>query len=62
MILHIYTKNHNRMLYCSLIWRITDLIVIFQFGLFFTILPPSQPKKSKFRKNEKNPPEYIILQ
>ena len=28
--------------------------VIFHFGLFLTLLPPSQPKKSKFGKNEKN--------
>ena len=38
-----------------------DLIVIFHFGLFFTLSPPEQPKKSKFRKSEKNPEDIIIL-
>ena len=39
-----------------------DLIVIFHFGLFFTLLPPQQPKKSKFWKSEKTPGGFIILQ
>ena len=51
---HKCTKNHDHMLYCS--WnRVCDrLTVIFHFGLFFTFLPPQQPKKSKFWKNEKS--------
>ena len=32
------------------IWRVTDVIVIFHFGLFFALL---QSKKSQFQKNEK---------
>ena len=39
----------------------TDVIVISHFGLFFALLPPEQPKKSKFRKNEKKPGDMIIL-
>ena len=26
------------------IWRVTDVIAIFHFGLFFVLLPPQQPK------------------
>ena len=35
-------------------------IVIFHFGLFFALLPPNSPKKSKFQfqKNEKKPWMY----
>ena len=29
-------------------------MVIFHFELFFALLPPNLPKKSKFKKNEKN--------
>ena len=39
----------------------TDVIVIFYFGLFFARLPHWQPKKSKFQKNEKIPGDIIIL-
>ena len=39
----------------------TNVIVIFHFGLFFALLPPYQPKKSKFQKNEKTPGDIIIL-
>ena len=35
------------------IWHMTD-VTIFYFRLFFALLPPKQPKKSKFQKNEKN--------
>ena len=34
-------------------WRVTDVIFIFHFGLFFALLPPFQPKK-----NEKNARRY----
>ena len=34
------------------IWHMTDVIVIFHFGLFFALLPPYQPEKLKFQKNE----------
>ena len=30
-----------------------DVIFVFHFGLIFGLLPPKQPKKSKFKKNEK---------
>ena len=39
-------------------WRMTDVIVIFHFGLFFALLPLQQHKKSKFLKNEKNTWRY----
>ena len=39
-------------------WRVTDVIVIFHFGLF---LPFYLPKKWKFQKNEKVPGDIIIL-
>ena len=40
------------------IWRVTDVIVIFHFGLFFAFLAPKQPQKRKFKKNEKNTWRY----
>ena len=39
-LLHKYTKNHDRMPYCSEMWCVTDVIVIVHFGLFFALLPP----------------------
>ena len=36
------------------IWGITDVIVIFNFRLYFALLPPSQPEKSKLKTNEKD--------
>ena len=41
------------------IWCMTDVIFIFQFGVFlpFTPHPPPTPKKS-FQKNEKNAWRY----
>ena len=33
------------------IWCVTNVVVIFDFGLFFALL---QPKKSKFQKTEKS--------
>ena len=33
IILHKYTKNHDHM-------HVIDLVIIFHFGLFFTLLPP----------------------
>ena len=32
--------------------------LIFYFGLFFALLPHSQPEKSKLKKNEKNTCRY----
>ena len=36
------------------IWRVADVIAILHFGPYFFLLPPSEPKKWKFQKNEKN--------
>ena len=36
------------------IWHVTDVIVIFHFGLFFALLPPPPKKKNQNLKNEKN--------
>ena len=35
------------------IWCMTDVIVIFHFGIFFALLPRLEPKKSKLKKNFK---------
>ena len=43
------------------IWCVTDVIVTFRLGVFFALLPLSQPKKSKFQKNKKDPGDIIIL-
>ena len=40
------------------IWHVTDVIVIFHFGLFFALLPPNSRKK----KIKKTPGDIIILQ
>ena len=40
------------------IWRVTDVIVIFHFGLFFALLPPNSPKIKIKKKNEKNSWRY----
>ena len=40
------------------IWWMTDVIVIFHFGLFFALLPLWQPKKWKLQKSEKNAWRY----
>ena len=39
----------------------TDVIVIFDFGLFFALLPPNSPKNINFKKMKKNPPGDIII-
>ena len=39
---------------------VTDVIVIFRFGLLFVVLPPLQPKNLKFQKNEENGWRYHI--
>ena len=41
------------------IWQVTDVIVIFHFGLFFGLLSPQQPKKSKFLKKWKKHLEIL---
>ena len=43
------------------IWRITDLIVIFHFGIFFALLPPNSPQNQNLKKMKKTPGDIIIL-
>ena len=43
------------------IWCVTDVIVIFHFGLFFPFYPPNGPKNESFKKMKKNPRDIIIL-
>ena len=47
------------------IWRLTDIIIIFHFGLFFTLLTPTSPltaqKMKTSQKWKKNPGGIIIL-
>ena len=44
------------------IWCMTDVIVIFHFGLFFSLLQSKkQSKKSRFKKMKKTPGDIIIL-
>ena len=52
IILHKCIKNYDHMLYCS--WDVTDVIVIFHFGLFFSLYPPNSPKKQNLKKMKKN--------
>ena len=61
------TTNDNHMIYGSSDLERDGPNVY--FGPFFVLLPPSpsplppqQPKKSKFSKNEETPGEIIILQ
>ena len=42
------------------IWRVTDVIVIFHFWLFFASFPPNSPKNQFFLKMKK-PGDIIIL-
>ena len=52
----LYTSVPKIMILCYTvheIWRMTYVIVIFHFGLFFALLPPP-PKKSKFKKWKKH--------
>ena len=55
-ILSFYTSVPKIIIICYTVletWRVMDAIVVFHFGLLFTLLPPNSPKKQKFRKNEK---------
>ena len=59
-------KNIPKIMICFTVlevWHLTDVILIFHFGLFFPFSPPppQQPKKWKFHKNEKTPVDIIIL-
>ena len=61
IILQKCTKNHDHSCTVSEIWYVTDVTVGFHFGLFFTLLFPSQPKISNFNKMKKTPGVIIIL-
>ena len=41
--------------------RVTDVIVIFHFGIFFAFYPPNSPKNQNFKKWNKTPGDTIIL-
>ena len=43
------------------IWCVTNVILIFHFGLFFAILPPDSPKNEKLKKMKKLSGGIIIL-
>ena len=63
IILHKFTKNHDYICYTVLeIWCVTDVIVIFHFGLLFALLPPNSLKNENFNKIKKTPGDVIILQ
>ena len=50
MIYAIYAKNHDT---APEIWRATDVIFIFHFGLFFTLLPIKSLKNENVKKMKK---------
>ena len=43
------------------IWCVTDVIVIFHFGLLFALLPPKSSKNQNFEKMNKMSRDIIIL-
>ena len=43
------------------IWCVTDVTVIFHFGLFFALFPTDSPKNQTFKKMKKIPGDSIIL-
>ena len=51
-ILHLYSTNDDHMIIVLQKWSATDRI-FYQFGPFFALLLPLQPRKSKLWKNEK---------
>ena len=55
IILQKCTKNHDHMCYTvPEIWHVTNVIVIFHFGLFFALLPPNSLKNQNFKKMKKH--------
>ena len=56
IISHICTINDNLFMYGS--WDMEHNIILCHSGSFFALLPPYGPRKSKFRKNEKNTWRY----
>ena len=62
IILQKCTKNHDHMCYAvPEIWHVTNVIVIFHFGLFFALLPPNSLKNQIFLKMKTTPGDIIIL-
>ena len=62
IILHMYTKNHNHMMYGS--WHMDCYRQNFLslWTIFYPFTPPYGPRKSKFWKTEKILEDIIILQ
>ena len=58
IILHKCTKNHDHPLYCSRDVARDRCNCYFHFGVYFSLLTLSEPKKSKFQSNEKTPWRY----
>ena len=51
-----YTSVPKIMITCYTvpqIWHVTNVIVIFHFGLFFALLPPNSPKNQNLKKIKK---------
>ena len=44
------------------IWYISDVIVIFHFGILLPFYPLSSPKNENLKTMKKNPEDNIILQ
>ena len=57
IILEKCTKNQDHMLYCSM----TDVIVIFHFGLFLPFYHRNSQKNQDLKKSEKKKPGDIII-
>ena len=54
IILHKFTKNHDHIYFTvPEIWRVTDIIGIFYFGLFFALLKPLTAQKIKIKKKKR---------
>ena len=61
IILHMCTKNHNHKMYSSWDMSATDRIFC-HYGVFFALLPPYAPRKSKFwKKKQTNKLEDIVI-
>ena len=59
-----YTSVPKIMIICYTvpeIWRVTDVIVLFHFGLFFVLYPTNSPKNQNLKQMKKTPRDIIIL-
>ena len=59
-----YTSVPKIMIICYTvleIWHMTDVIFIFDFGLFFALLPPMATQKSKFKRKLKKRPQISFF-